>query len=292
VVIALAGCATDLAPAATWQPADAITGDLAPSAGTAAAAVGGFSGTLRVATYNVQDGGAPLDELARAFTSDPALAHADVVLLQEEEAFPGEPAPRAAELAQALGMGWFYAPARPTLDGTGTFGNAILSRFPMSDLEVLDLPHADNKLQRIAIRAALDLGGTTAYVVSTQLDTTINFTTRVLQLHPVVIDMPPRALVGGDFNTNPYLWDHGDVPVVPDSVVVDTDQAALLDDYMGGLDFANGTAELGATEVRYGVQSRLDAVYARGFTPMDGGVVRSIALSDHWPVWVDVKIQP
>ena len=286
-LLLVAACGTNLEPSAAWQPAENMPGT---SIGAPANAVSVFTGTLRVATFNIQDGGAPPDEIARAFGADPGLAHADVVLLQEEEAFPEEAAPRAAELAQLLGMGWFYAPARP-LD-SGTFGDAILSRFPMSELEVIDLPHAENKLQRIALRAALDLGGTTAYVTNMHLDTTINFTTRVLQIHPAVIDAPPCSFVGGDFNTNPYLWEHGDVPVVPDSVVVDTDQATLLDDYMTGLGFANGTASFGDTETKDGVASRLDSVYARQLVPGAGAVVRSVALSDHWPVWVDLKIQP
>ena len=287
--ILLAACGTNLAPSAQWKSADQIDGALAPSSG-GANTLAPFTGSVRVATFNVQDGGAPPDMIAAAFTGDSGLAHADIVLLQEEEAYPDEAAPRAALLAQQLDMNWFFAPARATLDGRGTFGNAILSRFPLGGFEVLDLPHADNKLQRIAIRADVDLGGTTVAVMTTQLDTTINFTTRVLQLHPAVIDAPPLTIVGGDFNTNGYLWENGDVPVVPDSVVVDTDQAAELDDYMGGIGFANGTSSFGNTETRYGVESRLDSVYGRDCTAGAGAVVRSVNLSDHWPVWVDVKI--
>jgi endonuclease/exonuclease/phosphatase family metal-dependent hydrolase len=292
LAIALGGCATNLAPSSTWKSADEMTGDRTPSIGAAPAAAAVFTGTLRVVTYNIRDGGASPVDIAHAFAADPGLARADIVLLQEEEAFPGEAEPRTAALAHQLGMGWFYAPARATLDGAGTFGDAILSRFPMSELEVLDLPHAEGKLQRTATRAALDIGGTTLTVITTHLDTTINFTTRVLQLHPAVIDAPPLAIVGGDFNTNPYLWEHGDVPVIPDSVVVDTDQAAMLDDYMAGIGFANGTGALGNTEVRYGVESRLDAVYVRGGATGVGDVVRAVPLSDHWPVWVDIRIQP
>jgi len=288
-LVLLAACGTNLAPSEPWQNAGDMTGALAPSSGSAAA-FAPFTGNVRVVTFNVEDGGAAPDVIAAAFAADAGLARADIVLLQEEEAYPDEGSPRAAQLAQLLGMSWFFAPARPTLDGRGTFGNAILSRFPMSGFAVLDLPHADGKLQRIAIRADVDLGGTTAEVMTTQLDTTINFTTRVLQIHPAVIDAPPMTIVGGDFNTNAYLWEHGDVPIVPDSVVVDTDQAVELDDYMHGIGFANGTSSLGNTEVRYGVESRLDSVYARELATGNGAVVRGVNLSDHWPVWVDLKI--
>ena len=289
-LLALAGCGIDLGSSGVWQPAAQITGDLAPSFGDApAGAVPGA--TIRVVTYNIQDGGADPMVIASAFQGDPDLSRADLVLLQEEEAFPGA-TPRAAALAAALGMGWFYAPARPNVSGPGTFGNAILSRFPIRDPELMDLPHAPGKLQRAAIRVDVAVGALDVRVIDTQLDTTLNITKRILQLHPAVIDEPDATLVGGDFNTNPYVWDDGEVPSIPDSVVVDTDQAPLLDDYMHGIGFANQTSGDGPTEVRYGVWSRLDAVYVRGHDAVAGAVVRSISLSDHLPVWVDVRIAP
>lgn len=285
----LAGCGVNLAATNPWQPAADITGPLAPSVGAPPFAAAAPGDSLRVVTYNIQDGGAPAETIAQAFMADPDLARADVVLLQEEEAYDSEGAPRAEKLAQLLGMGWFYAPARPNLSGVGTFGDAILSRYPMTNLEVMDLPHADGKLQRTATSADLDVGGTTYHVITLHLDTTLNITNRVAQLHPAVIDEPPRTLVGGDFNTNPYIWDSGEVPVVPSSVVIDTDQAPQIDDYMRGIGFANDTANLGPTEVKYGISSRLDAIYARDVDLGTGAVARSIGLSDHWPVWIDVK---
>lgn len=289
IMLVLAGCGVQVATTNPWEPAADITGPLAPSIGNASYAAAAPGDTIRVVTYNVQDGGAPPEVIAQAFLADPDLAKADVVLLQEEEAYASEGEPRAAKLAQLLGMAWYYAPARPNTSGVGTFGDAILSRFPMSNLQRMALPHADNKLQRTAISADLDVGGVPLHVITLHLDTTLNITKRVLQLHPAVIDEPPRTLVGGDFNTNPYLWESGEVPVVPSSVVIDTDQAAELDDYMAGIGYANDTATLGPTEVKYGISSRLDAIYARDSELGAGGVVRTIGLSDHWPVWIDVK---
>jgi endonuclease/exonuclease/phosphatase family metal-dependent hydrolase len=61
---------------------------------------------------------------------------------------------------------------------------------------------------------------------------------------------------------------------------------------MDSIGFTNPTAELGNTEVRYGIESRLDAVFVRGMVYGDRGVERDVTLSDHWPVWVDVRMQP
>ena len=107
-----------------------------------------------------------------------------------------------------------------------------------------------------------------------------------------MIELPEVALVGGDFNTNPYAWQEGEVPLVPTSQIVDTDQAPQLDDYMSSIGFTNPTAALGNTEVRYGIESRLDAVFVRGVAIGERGVERDVTLSDHWPVWVDVRTQP
>jgi endonuclease/exonuclease/phosphatase (EEP) superfamily protein YafD len=73
---------------------------------------------------------------------------------------------------------------------------------------------------------------------------------------------------------------------------VDTDQAPLLDDYMAQIGFANPIAPLGNTEEKYGIQSRLDAIFISGMQPTNAGIERDITLSDHWPVWTDVRIQP
>lgn len=289
-IIVLSGCGIDLAPTSEWVPADEIAGLLAPSVGGNRSAVSPAGDTIRVVTYNIRDGGVDPLVLAEAMRADPVLSLADIVLLQEELALPDEDSPRAALLARALDMGWFYAPARP--EQTGTLGNAILSRFPMDNLEVMKLPIASRKRQRTAISASVHIGEVTLHVVTTHLDTTLNIADRILQLRPAVLDMTDMALVGGDFNTNPYLWEEGAVPAIPQSVVVDTDQAILLDDYMGGLGFENPTAQLGATETRYGIESRLDAVYAHNVTVVDRGIQRTIELSDHWPVWIDIKIQP
>ena len=56
------------------------------------------------------------------------------------------------------------------------------------------------------------------------------------------------------------------------------------------LGFAAPTANVGPTERKYGVESRLDAIYTRGLIVGEGHVERSVAGSDHWPVWVDVTL--
>jgi endonuclease/exonuclease/phosphatase (EEP) superfamily protein YafD len=98
------------------------------------------------------------------------------------------------------------------------------------------------------------------------------------------------VIVGGDVNTNPYLWEEGEVPLVPTAQIVETDQAPILDDYMRALGFETPAADVGPTHRALGIESRLDAIYARGFTVSDAHVEHSMTSSDHWPVWVDVTL--
>ncbi|MBA3542501.1 MAG: endonuclease/exonuclease/phosphatase family protein [Deltaproteobacteria bacterium] len=295
VGVVFVNCGVELGADGVWQPLDEMQGELTPSFAPPPRAITSpdTDGRLRVATYNIRDGGIDPQLIASAFLANPELARADVILIQEAWGVPAETSLRIERLATALGMGWVYAPARRLDDhDPRTLGNAILSRYPMDNVAVMQLALATRKRQRIAVGADIHVGDATVRVVTTHLDTTLNIADRILQLRPAAIDLPDAALVGGDFNTNPYSWVAGAVPNLPASGVVDTDQAAQLDDYMSRLNFVNPTAKLGPTEVRFGIEFRLDAIFARGVTVEGGGIERSVTGSDHWPVWIDIKIRP
>jgi endonuclease/exonuclease/phosphatase family metal-dependent hydrolase len=283
-------CTVDLGAPGAWTPVEEVHGALAPTegAGPVAAMPPTAGATVRIVTFNILDGGIDAAQLAAAIAADPELGSASVIALQEEEAFPGEGAPRAQRLAEALGMSWAYVPARP--ERTGTYGNALLSRFPLSNVEMIDLPRASNRRQRIAMSADVQIGATTLRVVNMQLDTTLSFPNRIRQIRPAVLEQPDPVVVCGDFNTTSYVWEDGVVPLIPAAQVVDADQAVQLDGYMGGLGLVNETAGRGTTAAKFGITARLDAVFARGAVPIAGDVRRGLGLSDHDPVWVDIAL--
>ncbi len=285
LLIALAsGCGTDLGPGGSWTAWDDIDGRLRPEL-VPPPAPDEPGERIRVATFNVEFAADP-DGLARAIADDPELASVDLLLVQEIESYPDEPASRAARLAAALAMGYVYAPARE--DGAGSHGIAVLSRFALDAVQVMELPRADlggRTRRRIALAATV---GGSIRIVCVHLDTRINISDRVAQLHPAVSDLPDRTVVAGDFNSNPYLWLDGTAPVPPADAVADTDQAPLLDDFMAAMDFATPTADLGATWHAGPLRARLDSIYTRGFTTTGGGVASGVAGSDHWPLWLDV----
>lgn len=288
-VLALAGC-VDVGTPGTWVPIETIEGTLEPAmrAMPNVRTMTSPTGAVRVVTYNILNGGIDPVELARTITADPELAKADVILLQEAVGYPEEGELRTARMADALGMAWTYVPAR--VDGTGTLGNAILSRYPLMIVEKMDLPIATRKRQRIAIGADVQIGDRTLRVITTHLDTSLNIPDRIQQLRPAIIDAPDAVLVGGDFNTSPYSWEDGVVPLISTSQVVDTDQAIVFDDYMGALGFSNFTRDAGPTARKLGIEARLDALFTRGMTVTAGSVERDVDVSDHWPVWVDVTL--
>jgi len=289
VCAALAGgCGLEVGPTAEWQAADGVPPPLALEQGPVPSGQPEPSpGRLRLVTFNVELGGDP-DGLAAAIAADPAIATAGVYLLQEEEDHPAEGSSRTRRLAERLGVGWVYVPGR--VEGDGTHGLAILTRHPIEDVQVMHLPMIEKGTPRIAIEAELVVGATRLHLVDVHLETRLNITDRILHLRPAVLDQPPVVVVAGDFNTNPYLWEDGVVPLVPTAQIVDTDQAPLLDDYMAGLGFDTPAAGVGPTEEKLGVASRLDAIYTRGLQVSPATVERTVTGSDHWPVWVDVTL--
>jgi len=282
-LLVVAGCAFDMTADQPWVSIDGITAPLAPDAAPPPIGKPAPTGPVRVVTYNVQYG-PDLAGAAAAIAGDAALASAGVILVQEIEAYPGEGAPRARTLAGLLGMGFVYVPAR--VKGDGTHGLAILSAFPIANVEKMDLPdsRAHEIQHRIAIAADIAIGEHTLHVIDVHLDTKLEPRERIAQLHPAVIDAPDATLVGGDFNTSWIAWANG-VPILETSGA--SDQGPIVDSYMAGLAFGTPTAGCGPTEHMYGVEQRLDAIYARGLDVAFGGVER-VGPSDHWPLWIDV----
>jgi len=234
---------------------------------------------LRVVTYNTEYGEDP-EGLADAILNTPELASAGVFLLQEEEDHPEEGTSRAQQLADLVGLDYVYIPAREK--GDGTHGLAIMTAFPLENVEMMDLPLANNGVQRIAVQADVVAGDRTLHVIDIHLETRLSPSDRVEQLHPAVIDAPDASLVAGDFNTNWVTW-AGDIPVLS----AEHDQVPILNSYMAALGFDAPSADSGPTEHMYGLEFKLDSIYTRGLSTTFGGVVK-VGPSDHWPMYIDV----
>lgn len=284
----LCSCA-DASPApSVWIPLAAIDGPLRPEVGPPPAPRPPPN-RLRFASYNVHFG-EDVDGIAQALRNNPALASADVLLLQEIESYPEEARSRSARLAERLGMTWIYAPARQAGEA-GTHGNAILSRFPIENGAVMRLPSMLRERSALAVDLRVGAGsgpGAVLRVIDLHLDTRLNIPDRLTQLRPAVIDAPPAVVIGGDLNTNRYVWAAHGGPLLPIDAVADTDQAPPVDEFMRALGFATPTSGLGPTMRVAGFEQRLDSLFVRGASAEPGAVERSVEASDHWPLWIDV----
>ncbi|HEY5922387.1 MAG TPA: endonuclease/exonuclease/phosphatase family protein [Kofleriaceae bacterium] len=272
-----------------WVPADQLAAPFVPELGPAPAAPP-IPAVLRVASWNVERAPEP-EQVAHEIATSPVLATADVILVQEIEAYGDEPGTRTSRLATALGMTWFYAPAR--VQGEGTHGDAILSRFPLTTPEVKQLPIVDqpiNPVQRIAQRAVVELGARTLPVVNVHLDTRLSVVDRIRQLDPAVSDNPHEVLVGGDLNTLPWIFVQTWVPLTGSEAVIGQDQALVVDDYLNDLGFTTPIIHDADTH-ESPINTRLDALCPRGFTVVNAGVDYSVAGSDHYAVWIDIELR-
>lgn len=241
--------------------------------------------TLRVATYNVHMESA--SSIADAITSNPELGAADVLLLQEIEDHSSEATSRAEQVAKRLGMSVAYAPGYGLPDG-GSHGVAILSRVSLRDVEVLELPYFHvvvNSARRVALAATIEVDGQDVRIYSVHLDNRINPSNRRLQLEPVLRSAKKFSgpiVIAGDLNTSPFCWVASLVPIPCGRQDNAVERAARS----SGLQ--TPVANIGSTSKWIGM--RLDAIYTRGFSASSSAVERSVRLSDHLPVWVELEL--
>ena len=261
---------------------------LAPESGQLAAAPGAAPEIIRVVSFNVHHGD-DVPALVQSIQTNAALCSADVFLLQEIESFPAEGQSRTRRLAEALRLNYVYAPARLKEAGDATHGLAVLSRFPLREVEVIPLKQYNlgvNTRQRIALGVTLELGKRRLRLYNVHLDTRINARQRLEQLQPVVEaarrHTVAETVIGGDFNTNPLYWL---LPVLP---IFRSNQAKVVDDHMKEKGFVTPFAEAGGTSRKWGGRFRVDAIYSRGLAVKSFAVEESVAISDHFPLWVDV----
>ena len=289
----ITACSPSVGPGHPWVSYDQIQGGFRPEVSATPAQTSPLpaaGGTVRVATFNVHEG-EHVDDIAAAFQNTEPLSRTDVFFFQEIRNYPNEGSSRTKRIADKLGMAYVYAPAKE-VDG-GTHGLAILSRFPLENIAVMELPAGklvvDNE-RRIAVSAEVQFSAIRLRLVNVHLDTRLNPDERILQLRPAVIDAPQGSIIGGDFNTNPLTWAFNAIPLLPLAAAGETDQAPIVDDYMRAIGMTTPTAQFGSTDDFPVFEPRLDSIYLRGLANGDGAVERGVKVSDHWPMWLDVKL--
>ena len=234
--------------------------------------------SLLLVSYNIQYGedlDQALADLRRAGLDQP-----DILLLQEMT-------PAGVEsLARALSLGYVYHPASVHPHHQRLFGNAVLSRWPITAERLLVLPHPHpwSGHRRIAVSCDLDIAGRHVRAVSVHLATAVlDDAARLDQataiLDSLVADHPGPVIVGGDFNT-------AAAPAL----------AALRKTYRRRARLLPVRLPDGCT-IRWnygrplGAGCRLDHVFLRGLRAGAAGIERAATASDHFPIWARIGWQ-
>jgi endonuclease/exonuclease/phosphatase family metal-dependent hydrolase len=229
------------------------------------------SGVLKVATYNVHrcvgtDGREDAGRVAAVL----AELGADVVALQEVESRPSRTALRQGEeLARRLGLELLEGPL--LFEGAGQYGNAVLSRFPLTPLRRHRFPRAGREARGFLHAELLDGDGQAWHVIATHLDLAPRARSAQLGILAAELPLAPfPALLMGDLNE----WRRW------------TRALGLLG-RSGRLLPARPSFPS-----RYPVLA-LDRIVARGARVEEGPVVHRTALSrqasDHLPVWARLR---
>ena len=220
-------------------------------------------------TLNVERG-EKVAEAAEVLRGHPALRGADVLLLQEMQA------PGVEEIARALSLNYVYYPSSHHTKQDRDIGNAVLSPWPIEDRWKIVLPHLSrlSRHARSAVVARVRVGDRAVRVYGLHIGTAFNLSGRQRreQIAAVVEDArdsPDPVVIGGDFN------------------------GKGLAGWLAGQGFDWPTREVGKTTTL--LSFSFDHVLVRGLAPVGdpgAGVVRDIrAISDHYPVWVTLRLE-
>jgi len=186
----------------------------------------------RFLAWNIERG-TQIEAQLEAFRSHPYLKTCDVLLITEADAGMARSGNRmvAEVLARELGMAQVFAPCYIALgkgsgverhvEGENTFGlhgNAILSRYPLSDVRLIPLDNGVDKMahreQRLgrqaAVAARIDFPNLSLDAVSVHLDAQSTQRHRREQMRCVLDTIGPGmpAILGGDWNTSTYDSSH------------------------------------------------------------------------------------
>ena len=244
--------------------------------------------SIKIVSYNIRwRGGDDLRRLIQLLKTDPEIGGAAVIGLQEVDRNKKRTGNvnTARLMAEELGMyyAWAAPPApaskdkEPQEEETGV---AILSAYPLADVKRLVLPHpGPGGRRRAGIGATVQIGGRRVRVYSVHAELRTNNEKRLAQLRAPLEDLASadharveQAVVLGDFNT----LTEKDVDAT----------AGMFEAQKFNTPFDHGTS----TWKTFIIQLKLDWLWLRGLKPLRHGIDKKIGLSDHWPLWVEVKL--
>ena len=203
-----------------------------------------------------------------------AALNPDIALLQEVDC--RRPATslcrQAVFLAEALEMNYVYGPVNKY--ALGSYGNAILSRYPIINHKNHKLISKDN--QRCCLEAEIRTPFTELRVFNLHLG--LNSTERYSDLKEIVLPLIKRAkmpaVLGGDFNTTP-----------------ESPEISLVNEHLRDSFFAN-TGDCKFTFPADQPKARIDYIFINGELELnDCRIIYPTLASDHLPLQCKTKIK-
>jgi endonuclease/exonuclease/phosphatase family metal-dependent hydrolase len=243
-------------------------------------------GEIKVISYNIRwRSGDDLKNMIKLFKDDPEIGGAAILALQEVDRRKKRSGSNntAKLIADELGLHYAWAappPPKPT-DEEET-GVAILSVYPLSDVRRIVLPHeGPGGRHRVALGATVQIDNRQWRVYSAHSETRIAVDKKLEQFKAVLDDLARypadmSAIVMGDLNT----WEPS-----ADGKTAKFFSAAGLKTPFGP------EATFKRRVLLVPIELKLDWVWLRGLEASSCGIDRKIEISDHWPLWTNVKFR-
>ncbi len=240
---------------------------------------------IKIVSYNIRwRSGDDLKKLNKLLQEDPEIGSAAILALQEVDRRKKRTGHSnvAKLMADELGMhyAWAAPPAAKPSDEEET-GVAILSAYPLSEARRIVLPHeGPNKRRRVAIGATVELPDQKWRVYSVHAETRISVDKKLEQFKAILQDLAQYpatmpAIVMGDLNT----WQAN----------ADTKTIKLFTEAGMRTPFG-GHSTFKRRILIMPIEFRLDWVWLRGLEAASYGIDREVKVSDHWPLWTNVRL--
>ena len=241
---------------------------------------------IKLLSYNIRwRSGEDLKDMIKLLKDDPEVGGASILALQEVDRHKKRSGNNntAKIIADELGLHYAWA-APPTAkpDAEEETGVAILSVYPLTDVKRIVLPHpGPGKRRRVALGATIEIAKRQWRVYSAHAETRIGFDKKIEQFKSVLEDLAryPKdmpAIIMGDFNT----WE----PNAHDKVTKLFSDAGLK------TPFVDGKKTFKRKILLVPLELKLDWVWLRGLEARSCGIDRQIEISDHYPLWTNVKM--
>ena len=240
---------------------------------------------IKVVSYNIRwRGGEDLKRIAKLLHEDPEIGSAAILALQEVDRRKKRTGNNntVKVLVDELGLHYAWAaPPSPKPNDEEETGVAILSVYPLSEVKRIVLPHAGpNRRRRVALGATVEIDGQSWRIYSAHAETRISVDKKMEQFNAILEDLArfpanTPAIVMGDLNT----WE----PSADDKTIKLFTNAGLKTPFSGKSTFRRKV-------LLVPIEFRLDWVWLRGLEATSHGIDRQIEVSDHWPLWTNVRL--